>query len=120
MPRFNPHRCQRPVQFLPAVLPKQLSAVVRSYTERIQSAMVSNRRSRFFECSQLKRELRALIRRSVTLPSHVRDALGSLPTDTTSLPTKTYVDPALNGLGPRAMATGDYDFKFGFLSIKTG
>ena len=110
MPRFNPRRCQqRPVRFSPAVPPKQLRGVVRSYVERIRSAMHSDRRSRFFECNELQHELRALLRRSVRTPADVRDALGSLPTEATSLLTKTYVDAALNGSGPRTLSTGDGD-----------
>ena len=108
MPRFDARRCQqRRVRFVPAVPPKLLRGVVRSYVERMQSAMQSGRRSRFFECNELQHELRALLRRSVRTPADVRDAIGSLPTGATSILTKTYVDPALNGCGPRALSTGE-------------
>lgn len=123
MPRFNPRRChQRRVRFVPAVSPKQLRGVVQSFSERIKSAMKSGRRSRFFECNELKHEVRALLRRSVRTPADVRDAIGSLPTDATSILTKTYVDPALNGSGPRAISSGEARTPFDllFFSVRPG
>jgi hypothetical protein len=99
-------RFQHQVRHVRPVSPLHLRGAVRSYCERIQSAKQSNRGSRFFECNQLKHELRALLKRSLRTATEVRDALGSKPADAQSLMSKDYVVPALNATGQRAMATG--------------